>query len=292
MMSMDSAIASAKQAVVEGKLSSTALVNLESWLTASRYQNYHPSILSHIKEQKWQKLDDVFWTVIPFGTGGRRGRMYEFGSNAINERTIGESAQGLATYLLGQPRSHEGSLKCAIAYDTRHRSREFAELCASIMVANGFEVYLLDDYRATPQLSFAVRYKHCDCGIMVTASHNPPSDNAVKVYWSTGGQILPPHDKAIIERVMSVDEIKQVPFAAAVEQGKVKICTQEIDQAFSQAVLRYAWSSRCQDYLLATSRRGGVRCHAVDGKSGLPRLRVVSTARGTEWRFPQCTGAC
>ncbi len=118
------------------------------------------------------------------------GRMYAFGSNAINERTIGESAQGLAIYILESLPSGK-TLRCAIAYDTRHRSREFAELCASIMVANGFEVYFLDDYRAKPQLSSPCAEKQCDCGIMVTASHNPPSDNAVKVYWSTGGQVLP-----------------------------------------------------------------------------------------------------
>ena len=84
------------------------------------------------------------------------------------------------------------------------------------MVAAGFKVYLLDDYRATPQLSFAVRAKQCDCGIMVTASHNPPSDNAVKVYWSSGAQVLPPHDKGIIDRVMTCQEINVTPFDQAV----------------------------------------------------------------------------
>ena len=163
------------------------------WLTQDRYAPYLPKVLEHIELEKWQALDDAFWTIIPFGTGGRRGRMHDIGSNAINDRTIGESAQGLADYILQMPKSI-APLSCAIAYDTRHKSRHFAELCASIMVANGFHVYFLDDYRATPQLSFAVREKNCSCGIMVTASHNPPSDNAVKVYWSTGGQILPPHE--------------------------------------------------------------------------------------------------
>src|SRR5882757_594262 len=175
-----------KQAVAEGKLSASAA--------------------------KWQVLDDVFWTVIPFGTGGRRGRMYPIGSNAINDRTIGESAQGLADYTVATL-GKSANLSCAIAYDTRHKSRHFAELCAGIMVAAGFKVYFLDDYRSTPELSFLVRFKKCSCGIMVTASHNPPSDNAVKVYWSTGGQVLPPHDKAIIDRVMTVDRIVQTAFA-------------------------------------------------------------------------------
>ena len=146
-MNIQQALAAAKQATDAGKLTASALANLTVWLTENRYRSYQPQIVEHIAANDWKKLDDVFWTVIPFGTGGRRGRMYAFGSNAINERTIGESAQGLATYVLevapkGKP------LSCAIAYDTRHRSREFAELCASVMVANGFEVYFLDDYRA------------------------------------------------------------------------------------------------------------------------------------------------
>lgn len=236
----EQALEEAKKAVENGELTAAALENLTCWLTEDRYRDYQASICEHIDAGKWQKLDDVFWTIIPFGTGGRRGRMYEFGSNAINERTIGESAQGLATYVLEQAESGK-QLSCAIAYDTRHRSREFAELCAGIMVANGFEVHFLDEYRATPQLSFAVRYKECDCGIMVTASHNPPSDNAVKVYWSTGGQVLPPHDKAIIEKVMSVDEIKKSDFGEAVSSGKVKVCTEEVDEAFLAEVLPYAW---------------------------------------------------
>ncbi len=261
-MRIEEAISAAKQALRDGKLTQTALDNLTCWLTQSRYSHYQPSIVAHIAEGKWQKLDDVFWTVIPFGTGGRRGRMYEFGSNAINERTIGESAQGLATYILEQPGASDRKLKCAIAYDTRHRSREFAELCARVMVANGFEVIFLDDYRATPQLSFAVRYKHCDCGIMVTASHNPPSDNAVKVYWSTGGQVLPPHDKAIIDRVMNVDEIKLVDFAAALTAGKVQICTAEVDRAYFAEVHKFAWPGP-RDAKIVYSPLHGVGVFAV-----------------------------
>jgi phosphoglucomutase/phosphomannomutase len=104
------------------------------------------------------------------------------------------------------------------------------------MVANGFKVYFLDGYRSTPALSFLVRNKGCSCGIMVTASHNPPSDNAVKVYWSNGGQVLPPHDQGIIDRVMNVQEIHQADFEQAVDSGDVIICTDEIDKAYVAAV--------------------------------------------------------
>ena len=104
------------------------------------------------------------------------------------------------------------------------------------MAAAGFTVYFLDGYRSTPELSFAVRYKQCSCGIMVTASHNPPSDNAVKVYWSTGGQLLPPHDQGVIDRVMSTTTIHRVPFAEALAAGKIVFCQEEVDPAFIAAV--------------------------------------------------------
>jgi phosphoglucomutase/phosphomannomutase len=110
------------------------------------------------------------------------------------------------------------------------------------MVANGFQVIFLDGYRATPQLSYAVRLFGCSCGIMVTASHNPPSDNAVKVYWSTGGQVLPPHDEEIIEGVMHCEQIRRVDFQQAVAQGNVKFVTQEVDEKFQQAALKFAWN--------------------------------------------------
>jgi phosphoglucomutase/phosphomannomutase len=243
-----------------GKLSDGAVKNLHAWISEARYAEYLPEVAQHIEEGKWSQLDDAFWTIIPFGTGGRRGRMYPIGSNAINDRTIGESAQGLADYVKEQIGS-EG-LSCAIAYDTRHRSRHFAELCASIMVAAGYKVYLLDDYRSTPELSFLVRNKNCSCGIMVTASHNPPSDNAVKVYWSSGGQILPPHDKAVIERVMNVEEIHRTPFDQALKAGQVEIVTAETDAAFMKAVVNESFAGP-RDLKIIYSPLHGVGASAV-----------------------------
>jgi phosphoglucomutase/phosphomannomutase len=153
---------------------------------------------------------------------------------------MGESAQGLADYVkeahaAGQ--LGEAKLACAIAYDTRHRSRHFAELCAGIMVAAGFKVYFLDGYRSTPELSVAVRQTRSACGIMITASHNPPSDNAIKAYWATGGQLLPPHDQGVIDRVMQVTTIEQVPFEAALDDGRVEYCQEQIDAAYLAAVI-------------------------------------------------------
>ncbi|MEX0610915.1 MAG: phospho-sugar mutase, partial [Pirellulales bacterium] len=234
-----SALKHVDQAVADGRLTPTAAANIRAWLTEPRYSDYAREVAAHIAAGKWHVLDDVFWTVIPFGTGGRRGKMYPIGTNAINDRTIGESAQGLADYVklaLGEG----ASLSCAIAFDTRRRSDHFARLCAEIMTAAGFTVYFLHEFRATPELSFTVRYKKCSCGIMVTASHNPPSDNAVKVYWSTGGQVLPPHDKGIIERVMNTQEIRRAKFDEMRDRGKIVLCMDEIDPKFQQAVLTQA----------------------------------------------------
>ena len=231
---LESALAKVTEAAAAGKITEGAKENISCWLSQPRYAEYAGAVAEHIDAEKWQTLDDVFWTIIPFGTGGRRGKMYPFGSNAINDRTIGESAQGLANYAKEQAQKEDpnASLSCAIAFDTRHRSTEFARLCAGIMVAAGFKVYFLDEIRSTPELSFLVRYKNCSCGIMVTASHNPPSDNAVKAYWSTGGQILPPHDKGVIDRVMNVETIEVADFDEAIAAGKIELCKEEVDAAY------------------------------------------------------------
>lgn len=241
-MSLDVASLQARveQAVAAKKLTPTAAKNIAAWLTEARYADYAAETAAHIDGEKWKALDDAFWTVIPFGTGGRRGRMYPIGSNAINDRTIGESAQGLATYVKKQAAGKE--LSCAIGYDTRHRSRQFAELCAEVMAANGFKVFFLDGYRSTPEVSFAVRYKNCSCGIMVTASHNPPSDNAVKAYWAGGVQVLPPHDKGVIDEVMVCETISRMPFQTALAEGKVVMCQEEVDAAYLQAVQSQAFA--------------------------------------------------
>ena len=289
--SAQSALDAVAKASTEGLVSDTAAENIKAWLTEERYAEYRDEVIAHVTEQKWQQLDDVYWTIIPFGTGGRRGRMYPIGSNAINDRTIGESAQGLADYVV-QYHGGKKDLSCAIAYDTRHKSRHFTELCAGIMVAAGINVYLLDDYRATPQLSFAVRYKNCDCGIMVTASHNPPSDNAVKVYWSSGAQVLPPHDKAIIDKVMNCQQIKAAPFDQALADGKIEIVTDEIDQAYFDAASACAFDGP-RDVKVLYSPLHGVGAAAVvplAAKVGFSDVEVYGPHAEPSGDFPNVPG--
>jgi phosphoglucomutase/phosphomannomutase len=289
--SAQSSIEAVKKAAADGLISDSAAENMQAWLTEDRYAAYREEVLAHINDGQWQKLDDVFWTIIPFGTGGRRGRMYPIGSNAINDRTIGESAQGLADYVV-QFHAGKKDLSCAIAYDTRHKSRHFTELCAGIMVAAGIKVYLLDDYRATPQLSFAVRYKECDCGIMVTASHNPPSDNAVKVYWSSGAQVLPPHDKAIIEKVMNCQQIKATPFDQALADGRIEIVTDEVDQAYFEAASKCAFDGPRDVKILYTPLHGVGAAAVVPlaEKDGFTDIEVYGPHANPSGDFPNVPG--
>ncbi|MGD0383357.1 MAG: phospho-sugar mutase [Thermoguttaceae bacterium] len=269
-----------------GKLSPAAVKNIRKWLTEPYLAEYAHQVAQHISAGRWKELDDAFWTVIPFGTGGRRGRMYPIGCNAINDRTIGESAQGLADYVKQQV-THP-PLSCAIAYDTRHQSRHFAELCAEIMAASGFTVYFLDGYRSTPELSFAVRYKKCDCGIMITASHNPPSDNAVKVYWSTGGQLLSPHDAASIRCMQKVTTIQRTAFAEALLSGMIIYCQEEVDPAYISAVLKQSIAGP-RDLKIIYSPLHGVGASAVCPvleQAGFKDLEVFAPHAAPDGDFP------
>ena len=185
-----------------------------------------------------------------------------------------------------------GPWTLAVAYDTRHRSREFAELCASVMVANGFEVFFIDDYRSTPELSFLTRYKNCDCGIMVTASHNPPSDNAVKVYWSNGAQLIPPHDKAVIEKVGLVDEIPTVDFETAVKSGKIHLVREEIDNALRAEEIKHSFAGP-RDLKIIFSPLHGVGEFNVKSllqEDGFKNLEIYEPHREPSGDFPNVPG--
>ncbi len=153
------------------------------------------------------ELEDSFYRALEFGTGGMRGVM-GVGTNRLNRYTLGQATQGLANYLHQQFPNEE--IKVAIAYDVRNNSREFAKMCTDVLTANGIKVLLFKEHRPTPELSFTVRDKKCNAGIVLTASHNPPEYNGYKVYWNDGAQVVPPDDEAIIREVYSVkfEEIK------------------------------------------------------------------------------------
>ncbi|WP_407481644.1 phospho-sugar mutase [Elizabethkingia meningoseptica] len=144
------------------------------------------------------ELDDAFYKNLEFGTGGMRGIM-GVGTNRLNKYTLGQATQGLANYLHQQFPGE--AIKVAIAYDVRHNSPEFGKLVTDVLTANGIKVLLFKEHRPTPELSFTVRDKKCNAGIVLTASHNPPEYNGYKVYWNDGAQVVPPHDNGIIAEV-------------------------------------------------------------------------------------------
>ena len=294
--SLAARLAAIDAAHAAGTITEHSARTMREWLTQPRYSAFAGELATRIdraaaEPAAWKELDDVYWTVIPFGTGGRRGRMYPVGSNAINDRTIGESAQGLADYVRSvTPAGKEPS--CAIAYDTRHRSEHFAKLCAEVLLAAGFRIFFLRGFRSTPELSYAVRHTQSTCGIMVTASHNPPSDNAVKVYWAGGVQVLPPHDKGIIDRVMRCDAVHRESFDAGVAAGRVQFVEQEIDPAFVAAVLRQSTAGPRDVSILYTPLHG-VGASAVvpvlDG-AGFKKLRLYGPQEMPDGDFPNVPG--
>ena len=184
----------------------TTLEKAKLWLTDSINQETQNTIQNWIDTNS-DELEDSFYKELEFGTGGMRGIM-GVGTNRLNKYTLGQATQGLANYLHQQFQNQE--IKVAIAYDVRHNSKEFGKMCADVLTANGIKVLLFKQHRPTPELSFTVRDKKCNAGIVLTASHNPPEYNGYKVYWNDGAQIVPPQDGAIIKEVYAVkfDQIK------------------------------------------------------------------------------------
>jgi phosphoglucomutase len=180
-----------------------------------------------------KKLVDAFYQDLEFGTGGLRGIMGA-GTNRMNIYTLGMATQGLSNYILNQ--CGNSGIRVAIAHDCRNNSRLFAETAAEIFSANGFEVYLFESLRPTPELSFAIRHYKCQSGVVITASHNPPEYNGYKAYWNDGGQVVAPHDECIIDEVRKITSVSQIKFQG--NKDKIRIIGKETDDLFLQEVLR------------------------------------------------------
>lgn len=178
----------------------TTLEKAKLWLEPSFDDETRKEVEKLIASDE-AELEDSFYRELEFGTGGMRGIM-GVGTNRLNKYTLGQATQGLANYLHKQFPNQE--IKVAIAYDVRNNSKEFGKLVADVLTANRIKVLLFKNHRPTPELSFTVRDKKCQAGIVLTASHNPPEYNGYKVYWDDGAQIVPPHDEAIISEVQSV----------------------------------------------------------------------------------------
>ena len=180
---------------------------LDLWLKGN-YDQATKDEITRLQQENPNELTESFYRNLEFGTGGLRGIM-GVGTNRINKYTVGMATQGYANYL---KKSFPGKeVRVAIAHDSRNNSRFFAETTANVFAANGIKVFLFQSLRPTPELSFAIRYLHCQGGVVCTASHNPKEYNGYKAYWDDGGQLVPPHDKNVItevEKIASIDEVK------------------------------------------------------------------------------------
>ena len=189
--------------------------------------------VTEMLEKDEKRLIDSFYRDLEFGTGGLRGIMGA-GTNRMNIYTLGMATQGLSNYIIKQ--FGNKGIRVAIAYDCRNNSSYFAETAADIFSANGFEVFLFESLRPTPELSFAIRYYKCNSGVVITASHNPSQYNGYKAYWNDGGQVVPPHDEAIIEEVRKIQSVKEIKFNG--KREKIRIIGKETDDAFLQEVIK------------------------------------------------------
>lgn len=203
---------------------------VNTWLTGN-FDDEAKKQLQDLQKSNPDELADAFYKNLEFGTGGLRGLM-GVGTNRINKYTVGMATQGYANYLKKSFAGQE--VKVAIAHDSRNNSRFFAETTAKVFAANGIKVFLFEDLRPTPQLSFSIRHLGCQGGVVCTASHNPKEYNGYKAYWNDGGQLVPPHDKNVITEVEKISSVDDVKWSSGDEN--ITIIGKEMDEAYIKMV--------------------------------------------------------
>ena len=274
------------QAAAAGKLTADSPANIRDWLSRDCMAVYHDRIVELISNDDWGSLDAMFWTSIPFGTGGRRGPMGDMGPATINDRTIAESAHGMAVYLQSTGITKGG--KAVIACDSRNNSQHFARITACTFAAHGLQVFLFEGHRSTPELSFAVRKLGCDVGVVISASHNPPADNGFKAYWNNGGQVIPPHDKGIIAEVQKANVIPTVDYEAAVSDGRILLIGSEVDEAYIACVVKLSESDNRNVSAVYTPLHGvgETSVFAVIKQAGFAQVDIFEPQRQANGNFP------
>ena len=203
----------------------------QSWLTPAYDAETQAEVKQILENPDKTALIDAFYKDLEFGTGGLRGIMGA-GSNRMNIYTVGAATQGLANYL-NKNFAGRDSISVVVGHDCRNNSRKFAEISADIFSANGIKVYLFDDMRPTPEVSFAIRHLGCQSGINITASHNPREYNGYKAYWDDGAQVLAPHDKGIIDEVNKV-KVGDIKFQG--NKDLIQIIGKDIDDVYLEKV--------------------------------------------------------
>jgi len=201
---------------------------IDVWLSGNYDQATKEEII-RLQKDNSAELADAFYRNLEFGTGGLRGIMGP-GTNRMNRYTVGMATQGYANYL----KQCFSEVKVAIAHDSRNNSRFFAETAAHVFAANGIRVYLFEDLRPTPELSFAIRTLGCQGGVVCTASHNPKEYNGYKAYWDDGSQLVPPHDRNVIREVEKISSVDEVKWSGG--EQLIHIIGKELDEQYMEMV--------------------------------------------------------
>ena len=205
----------------------------QSWLDGDFDQQTKMQVLE-LRNTDPAGFEDAFYKNLEFGTGGLRGIM-GVGTNRMNKYTVGMATQGLANYILAHCEGDD--LKVVISYDSRNNSKEFAKITADVLSANGIHVFIFDNIRPTPEMSYAVRLKGAVAGVMITASHNPKEYNGYKVSWSDGGQVTSPVDKEIVAEVAKITDPSQVRFDREGQCGEIEIMGKDVDECYIRDLL-------------------------------------------------------
>ena len=210
----------------------------QSWLDGDFDQETKMKVLQ-LRNSDPAGFEDAFYKNLEFGTGGLRGIM-GVGTNRMNKYTVGMATQGLANYILSHCEGDD--LKVCISYDSRNNSKEFAKIAADVLSANGINVYIFDNIRPTPEMSYAVRLKGAVAGIMITASHNPKEYNGYKVSWSDGGQVTSPVDKEIVAEVAKITDPSMVKFKSGLRCGEIMAMGADVDELYLRDLLSLSLS--------------------------------------------------
>ncbi|WP_418810323.1 MULTISPECIES: phospho-sugar mutase [Paraprevotella] len=218
---------------MDNELIKSCEAKAEAWLSSSVYDAAtQAEVRKMLDNADKTELVESFYQNLEFGTGGLRGIM-GVGTNRMNIYTVGAATQGLSNYLNKNFKDLK-EIAVVVGHDCRNNSRLFAEVSANIFAANGIKVYLFDDMRPTPEMSFAIRQLGCQSGIILTASHNPKEYNGYKAYWDDGAQVLAPHDKGIIDEVNKVgaEDIKGLHTVLDTANPLIEIIGEEIDKLY------------------------------------------------------------
>ena len=222
---------------MDNELIKSCEAKAQAWINSSVYDaDTQAQVKKMLDNPDKTDLVESFYQNLEFGTGGLRGIM-GVGTNRMNIYTVGAATQGLSNYL-NKNFSNLNQISVVVGHDCRNNSRLFAEVSANIFAANGIKVYLFEDMRPTPEMSFAIRHLGCQSGIILTASHNPKEYNGYKAYWDDGAQVLAPHDKGIIEEVNKVgaEDIKGLNTVLDSANPLIEIIGKEIDQVYLEKI--------------------------------------------------------